>query len=297
MCWRIVFIYGNDVKLFNLNRLRDGTRSWYNHDRTLVKGGFQWRSRQSKRLLSLRLWILAMDSCESVNALPKLVGFQHSFTETWTLWNYGSSSQLAKVQNLGLFYFCYILTSKIPLVFLIFTYLLMIQICFTLIRVYWHWKPLVTNKFHMFTNGYVQTSHHSIEKSNYTIFQPVQKKVNYQMKVSLNGHLLKQDFSKVSIKIKWNIGAISHRWIFIFFTGVVPETLGGEQVRQDKASLNPREAYTLGVDCGATRGRLESRKQSTPTPRSVQKVVLCKKMNQRVTLHKLILWLNYTNIL
>jgi hypothetical protein len=206
-------------------------------------------------------------------------------------------TQLAKVQNLGLFYFCYILTSKIPLVFLIFTYLLMIQICFTLIRVYWHWKPLVTNKFHMFTNGYVQTSHHSIEKSNYTIFQPVQKKVNYQMKVSLNGHLLKQDFSKVSIKIKWNIGAISHRWIFIFFTGVVPETLGGEQVRQDKASLNPREAYTLGVDCGATRGRLESRKQSTPTPRSVQKVVLCKKMNQRVTLHKLILWLNYTNIL
>jgi hypothetical protein len=36
---------------------------------------------------------------------------------------------------------------------------------------------------------------------------------------------------------------------------------------QYKASPFPSEVYALGVDCGAAMGRLESRKQSVPTPR------------------------------
>ena len=69
----------------------------------------------------------------------------------------------------------------------------------------------------------------NVEKSNYIIFHPAQKRVNYQVKVSLNGQILKQEIyttlylgvvidchlnwkahiSKVSKKIKCNIGAIS----------------------------------------------------------------------------------------
>jgi hypothetical protein len=68
----------------------------------------------------------------------------------------------------------------------------------------------------------------NVEKSNYIIFHPAQKRVNYQVKVSLNGQILKQEIyttylgvvidchlnwkahiSKVSKKIKRNIGAIS----------------------------------------------------------------------------------------
>ena len=68
----------------------------------------------------------------------------------------------------------------------------------------------------------------NVEKSNYIIFHPAQKTVNYQVKVSLNGQILKQEIyttylgvvidchlnwkahiSKVSKKIKRNIGAIS----------------------------------------------------------------------------------------
>ena len=68
----------------------------------------------------------------------------------------------------------------------------------------------------------------NVEKSNYIIFHPVQKKVNYQVKISLNGQPLKQEFdtsylgvvidchrnwkahiSMLSKKIKRNVGAIS----------------------------------------------------------------------------------------
>jgi hypothetical protein len=52
-----------------------------------------------------------------------------------------------------------------------------------------------------------------------------------------------------------------------FLLGWCQEFKGGEQVKEHKASPNPSEVCTLGVDCGAARGRLESRKQSTPTPR------------------------------
>jgi hypothetical protein len=33
----------------------------------------------------------------------------------------------------------------------------------------------------------------NVEKSNYIIFHPAQKRVNYQVKVSLNGQILKQE--------------------------------------------------------------------------------------------------------
>ena len=68
----------------------------------------------------------------------------------------------------------------------------------------------------------------NIEKSNYIIFHLVQKKLNYEVKVILNGHLLKQEFrtsylgvvidshlnwkahvSFISKKVKRNVGAIS----------------------------------------------------------------------------------------
>ena len=52
-----------------------------------------------------------------------------------------------------------------------------------------------------------------------------------------------------------------------FLLGWCQEFKGGEQVKEHKASPNPSEVCTLGVDCGAARGGLESRKQSTPTPR------------------------------
>jgi hypothetical protein len=51
-----------------------------------------------------------------------------------------------------------------------------------------------------------------------------------------------------------------------FLLGWCQKFSGGEQVREHKVSPNPSEVYTLGVDCGDVRGRLESRKQSTPTP-------------------------------
>ena len=68
----------------------------------------------------------------------------------------------------------------------------------------------------------------NIEKTNYIIFHPPQKKINYQMKVSLNGNFLKQEYNssylgivvdchlnwkahvaRLSKKIRRNIGVIS----------------------------------------------------------------------------------------
>ena len=41
----------------------------------------------------------------------------------------------------------------------------------------------------------------NIEKTNYIIVHPVQKKLNYEVKVILNGHLLKQEFSTIYLGV------------------------------------------------------------------------------------------------
>ena len=65
----------------------------------------------------------------------------------------------------------------------------------------------------------------------------------------------------------WNYSNVDIDEFSYFLLGWYQKFYGGEQARQHKASPNPSEVCTLGVDCGAARGRLESRKQSTPTPR------------------------------
>jgi hypothetical protein len=62
----------------------------------------------------------------------------------------------------------------------------------------------------------------------------------------------------------WNYSNVDIDGFSYFLLGWYQKFYGGEQVRQHKASPNPSEVCTLGVDCGAARGRLESRKQSTP---------------------------------